>query len=180
MTTPDEVNAQHPVDYVHGQAELGPLLQGADHYDCKTIDSAVTMRQFLAGLVNYNPAWMRFLFRVRWAFVRVLGMKQEGIPGSLGLQAADVPFTPGEQVGFFVVTAAEEDRYWAANAAERHLSAYLVVVAQPLPGDRRRYHVATIVHYRHWTGPVYFNVIRPFHHIVVDAMMRYAAQPPGA
>ena len=30
----------------------------------------------------------------------------------------------------------------------------------------------TVVHYKHWTGPVYFNVIRPFHHLVVRQMAR--------
>jgi len=32
------------------------------------------------------------------------------------------------------------------------------------------------VHYRSWAGPVYFNTIRPFHHIVVGSMMKHASK----
>jgi hypothetical protein len=49
------------------------------------------------------------------------------------------------------------------------------VVVEPLTMGNR-FLVVTIVHYRHWTGPVYFNVIRPFHHIVVWQMMKAGAR----
>jgi hypothetical protein len=32
--------------------------------------------------------------------------------------------------------------------------------------------IKVVVHYKHWTGPVYFNLIRPFHHLVVSRMAR--------
>ena len=58
-----------------------------------------------------------------------------------------------------------------ASATDTHLTAYLGVVAEPIPPDNR-FHVITIVHYQRWTGPVYFNVIRPFHHLVVSKMVK--------
>jgi hypothetical protein len=36
--------------------------------------------------------------------------------------------------------------------------------------------VVTIVHYKHWTGRLYFNVIRPVHHFVVSGMARAGAR----
>ena len=36
-----------------------------------------------------------------------------------------------------------------------------------------RYYVVTAVNYKHWTGPVYFNLIRPFHHLVVSRMAKH-------
>ncbi len=36
-----------------------------------------------------------------------------------------------------------------------------------------RFYVITTVFYKHWTGPVYFNYIRPFHHLVVSQMAKY-------
>lgn len=35
----------------------------------------------------------------------------------------------------------------------------------------------TTVYYKHWTGPVYFNLIRPFHHLVVSRMAQYDVAP---
>jgi hypothetical protein len=50
-------------------------------------------------------------------------------------------------------------------------------VAREWLGDGvNRFHVATVVNYCHWTGPVYFSVVRPFHHLVVRQMMRAAAR----
>jgi hypothetical protein len=71
------------------------------------------------------------------------------------------------------VRTAKEDIYWVSEAPEdKHLKAYFGVVAEKLSGRRTRFHVFTSVKYLHWTGPVYFNLIRPFHHLVVSSMMR--------
>jgi hypothetical protein len=55
------------------------------------------------------------------------------------------------------------------------LKAYFGIVAEPLANVINRYYIVTIVHYLHWTGPVYFNLIRPFHHLVVARMARAGA-----
>ncbi len=153
---------------------LEPLLTKADHVDVKTIDSAADMRTFIAGMLSYSPFWLKFLYAVRWVFVRLLGMRQEGGPLARPLQPSDISLTPGDAATFFTVTTAELEKYWVAEAADTHLIAYIGVVVEPLT-QGNRYHVVTIVHYRHWTGPVYFNVIRPFHHIVVRQMMKAGA-----
>lgn len=149
--------------------ELQSLLTGADHIDVKIVTGMVSLREFLAGALSYNPRWLQFLYAVRWGFVRLLGMKQTGIPQDMRLRPADVAMIPGDRAAFFTVKAAAEDRYWIAGAAESHLTAYLGVVVESLDTENRFY-VITVVHYNKWTGPVYFNVIRPFHHIVVRKM----------
>jgi hypothetical protein len=153
---------------------LEPLLAKANHVDVKTIDSAADMRTFIAGMMSYTPFWLKFLYGVRWLFVRLLGMRQEGVPLAQPLHPSDISFTPGDAATFFTVTMAEPEKYWVAEAADTHLTAYIGVVAESFT-QGNRFHVVTIVHYRHWTGPVYFNVIRPFHHIVVRQMMKAGA-----
>ena len=158
---------------------LKPLLTNANHIDVKTIDSAADLRTFIAGMLSYMPAWLKFLYGVRGVFVRLLGMRQEGAGLLRPLRPTDISFSPGDTAMIFKVTMAEPDTYWVGEAADTHLIAYIGVVAEPL-AQGSRYHVATIVHYRHWTGPVYFNVIRPFHHLVVWQMMKAGAQAsPG-
>jgi hypothetical protein len=85
--------------------------------------------------------------------------------------------TPGSAAAFFTVRHAEEEHVWVVAVTDKHLEATLAVVVEPEPGGgpRRRFHVVTLVHYRNWAGPVYFNVIRPFHHLVVGGMARNAA-----
>ncbi|MBK7895932.1 MAG: DUF2867 domain-containing protein [Anaerolineaceae bacterium] len=155
---------------------LPSLLETANHVDIKTITSDVPLREFIAGMISYSPSWLKFLYGLRWFFVRLLGMKQESMPQELTMRPKNVSFEVGEPAAFFTVKMAKEDKFWFAGITESHLTAHLGVVVEP--GQPRRFHVVTIVHYHRWTGPVYFNVIRPFHHIVVRQMMKAGVQQP--
>ena len=158
-------------------AALTPLLAGADHIDVKTIEGDLSMREFIARMLSYQPGWITFLYQLRRVFVRLLGMKQQGIPRASALRAEDVSLTPGDSAYFFKVMAASPDHYWFAGATESHLTAKLGVVVEPLGTGRKRFYVVTVVHYHRWTGRVYFNVIRPLHHFVVGSMMKAAVKP---
>ncbi|MFF4415878.1 DUF2867 domain-containing protein [Streptosporangium sp. NPDC001559] len=150
-----------------GLPELRALAEGADHLDVKTVEGDLSLVEFLKGMLVWRPWWLRALYMVRGGFVRLLGMRQEGNPASGRVPVEEIPLVPGARASFFTVVEADPDRYVAAVVAESHLTAHLVVVAEP-----GRFHVATVVHYNRWTGPVYFTVIRPFHHLVVRAMAR--------
>ncbi len=152
--------------------QIASVLEGADHIDVKTVQGQVTLREFLAAMFNYQPGWVTILYGVRAVFVRFLGMKQKGIPRPPKLKSEDVGMIPGTKAAFFTVKMAQEDSYYVAEISESHLKAALGVVMEPLPNNLNRFHVITIVHYNRWTGPVYFNVIRPFHHLVVGGMAR--------
>ncbi len=154
---------------------LRPFAQGADHVDVKTVESETSLRGFLAGLLSYQPTWVTALYGVRAVFVRLLGMRQHGLPRPQHLRPEDIPMAPGAAASFFTVRHAEEEHVWVVSVVDTHLEATLAVVMEPTGGPRKRFHVVTLVHYRKWTGPVYFNVIRPFHHLVVGAMARNAA-----
>jgi len=39
--------------------------------------------------------------------------------------------------------------------------------------------VVTVVRYHAWNGPVYFNMIRPFHHLVVGRMAAAGVRRDG-
>jgi hypothetical protein len=151
--------------------ELQPYLPNADHIDIKTVEGNVTMREFLAGMFSYYPGWLKFLYGVRGGFVRLLGMKQEGIPEFHELRPEEVCMTPGKDMAFFTVKMASE-RVWVAGIVDTHLNADLGIVREAGENGRFRFHIITIVHYNKWTGVVYFNVIRPFHHLVVAQMAK--------
>lgn len=164
------------MDYIRRISAVAGLFENADHVDVKTVESNVNLREFTAGLIGYQPAWIDFLYRVRAVFVRFLGMKQDFMPTALKLRPEDLPMDPGDTVSIWTVSLASEDEYWAAHASDKHLAAHLVAAVESMPDGLNRFHVATIVHYRNWAGPVYFNVIRPFHHLVVRSMMNSAAR----
>lgn len=152
------------------------LATGADHIDVKSIATDLPMRHFLANMFSYMPKWMRFLYAVRWLFVRLLGLKQTGLPQAHRVKPEEISFEKGESPTFFQVVDAEEDQHWFAAATEKHLTAHLGLIAEPLADEQNRFHLVTLVHYHHWTGRLYFNVIRPFHHFVVNQMLKAAVQ----
>lgn len=151
--------------------QISDLLAGADYVDVKTKRSSVGLREFVAAMMAFEPGWVRFLFRLRKYLVRLIGLRQGGMPSAPRWTAAEVPMRAGQRASFFTVRKAVEGMVWAADVEERHLRAQLCVLAEP-----EQYRIVTIVHYRHWTGRLYFNLIRPFHHVVVSGMAHAGAR----
>ena len=160
--------------------ELNPMLTGADHVDVKITKANMTLREFVSGALGWQPGWMRMLFRARVVFARLLRLREPEMPTDPRLRPEEIPFSPGGKVWFFNVVGAAEDRYIVFEATDTHLTGYLAVVAEPLAHGRTRFHNITIVKYHRWTGPLYFNVIRPFHHLVVRSMVNAGARGQGA
>ncbi|MGD2186951.1 MAG: DUF2867 domain-containing protein [Desulfobacterales bacterium] len=154
--------------------QIAQLLKGADYIDVKTMEGQTSLRHFIASMLSYYPGWIVFLYRIRAVLVKLLGLYKHPAPEALPqLGPKDVSFVGGEAVTFFTVRLAEEKHYWVGETPEdKHLRAYFCVVVEPMEDNRKRFHVATIVYYKHWTGPLYFNLIRPFHHLVVRKMMQ--------
>lgn len=153
---------------------LRPFLAGADHTDVKRVDGSVPLDRFILGMFSYFPWWLRRLYRVRAGLVKLLGLQEQHTEAEVtDLIPRQVSFRPADQVLFFTVRKAKEACYWIAETPEdKHLKAYLAIFAEHTGNTSKRFHVFTIVHYKHWTGPVYFNLIRPFHHLVVSRMAR--------
>lgn len=159
------------MSYLKDVPHLQHLISNADHFDEKMIECDLTLREFIAGFIAYNPIWIRGLYQIRAGFVRLLGMRQPQI--ELPQMTPEmIPFAAGENVSFFVVSEETTPSVWVASADDEHLKAYIIIAREP---NSNRFYVGTVVFYHKWSGPVYFNVIRPFHHVVVRSMMQAGA-----
>jgi hypothetical protein len=159
--------------------ELAEFFRDADYIDVKHIEAETSLRAFIAGMLSYYPWWLVSLYRIREILVSVLGLVRHDKPESLPrFSAEDISFAPGDNASFFIVRKAEEDAFWLSETPpDKHLTAYFSVTADKQSSGLTRFEVVTAVRYLHWTGPVYFNLIRPFHHLVVSQMMRAGAAP---
>jgi hypothetical protein len=164
------------IDYVLKFDGLSSYFENADVVDVKVFEGRTTLRRLIASMLSHYPWWIVQLYRFRKLLVGLLGLVNHQAPASLpDLQPEDVSFTPGEHVTFFTVRCAEEESFWMSETPDdNHLKAYFGVVQEPVNDSVNRFYVITTVYYKHWTGPVYFNLIRPFHHLVVSRMARYA------
>jgi hypothetical protein len=150
--------------------ELDDLVPVVDEIDVKTARADVTLREFVAGALGHSPLWIKGLFAVRMAVAAVLRLDTTGIPDSRRLRPETVSFTPGEQNSFFTVLRGEEDHYLLLKVTDNHLVAYLAIIT-----DNERpatFKVVTLVEYLRPAGRFYYNLIRPFHHLVLLSMCR--------
>ncbi len=131
--------------FVEQVPAVASVLEGANHVDVKTVEGEASLREFLAGMSTFMPAWVRFLFRARVVLVWALRLDERAIPEPRRLRPEQVPMQPGEQAFIFTVRQAEENRYWLADVEDRNLSSSLGVVVEPLGGGRNRFHVVTVV-----------------------------------
>lgn len=151
--------------------EIDDLLPTVDIVDVKTIRGAVSLREFTAGALGHGPLWIKALFAVRMVVALVLRLDKTGIPDSRRLRPETVSFTPGDPASFFTVIRGEEDHYLLVKVADNHLDAYLAIItdnAQPTSSFK----VVTLVQYLRPAGRFYYNLIRPFHHLVLLSMAR--------
>ncbi|WP_147819562.1 DUF2867 domain-containing protein [Salidesulfovibrio onnuriiensis] len=147
-------------------------MAGADHVDSHDIEGDLPFKRQLVRAMNWAPAWVKFLYKVRKVVARVMGLEHDDAYGYQRFDEASFPMRPGEMAGPFEVVAAREDSFWMARAEDRHLAGYICMAVEELGQGRRKYHCTTIVCFRNWLGPVYFNLIRPFHHLIVRGMLR--------
>ncbi|MFG3438425.1 DUF2867 domain-containing protein [Nonomuraea sp. NPDC047897] len=151
---------------------LRSLIEAGDFTDTHIAHAGGTLRTFVAGSTGWSPGWLKFLYRVRSVFARLLRTAHPDVrPGSGGMGPDDVPFTPGRRIGFFTVVEGAEDRHLLLSASDSHLAAHLAIISD----GGGRFRLVTVVRYLHWTGRLYFAAIRPFHWLVVRGMARAGA-----
>lgn len=152
--------------------ELADLLPTADVIDVKTVTAgSVTLREFVAGALGSGSIASRALFAIRVPVARLLRLEMAGMPARTSLRPENVSFTPGDSLSFFTVDRGEEDHYLLLKVVDNHLVAYLAIIVDE-SGPEREFKVVTLVRYLRKAGRLYFELIRPFHHLVVRFMCR--------
>lgn len=156
------------------------LVRVAHHVDAKKVCSGHDLSTFVARFLSYQPFWVSALYRLRPVLLRALGAQAERIPEHGYIRPEDVRYETGQRVWFFSVRGGEADRSIVLRASNSLLIAHLVIERGPSSDERdaeAEFRVTTIVRYRNMAGRCYFNMVRPFHHMVVRSAMNAAAKP---
>jgi hypothetical protein len=151
--------------------ELRDLLPEADVVDVKTATGAVTLREFVAGALSNESRAGQALFALRVPVAKLLRLEMTGMPSRTRLRPEDISFTPGDHLSFFTVDRGEDEHYLLLKVTDNHLFAYLAIIVDD-SGPVRAFKVVTLVHYLRSAGRLYYNLIRPFHHVAIRFMCR--------
>ncbi len=114
------------------------------------------------------PAWVKGLLQLRNALVRPFGLKI----GPHQESARRGPLLPGARVGLFRVFDRRPDELLLGED-DRHLDFRVSVLLRD-EGEAQWAIVTTVVSFHNALGRAYFAVVRPFHQLIVPALIRRA------
>jgi hypothetical protein len=163
--TPMEVSEVPP------PRDVGVLLSGAQFADAFTIvthDTALTARQAAERMFDRSPRWVSALTSMRDLIVLPFGLTTTKTARHAG----------GDKIGIFPVLKETPQRL-VAGFDDNHLNFRVVIdVASDSAGQRVTATTLVLMHNR--LGRSYLAVIKPFHRLVVRAMLRQTIPRPAA
>ena len=115
------------------------------------------------------PPWLSLLFKLRNILVRPFGLQT----GEADAERLEKAIRNGEKHGLMSVVGKTEDET-VISLDDKHLKAYISVYI-----EAQDISLSTLVQYHNTLGVVYFNLIRPFHKIVVKSMLRQVMRERG-
>jgi hypothetical protein len=134
-----------------------------------------TLDEAIALVFTTVPGWVKRLMQLRNALVRPFGLKvgaPREAPGRGG------PLLPGARVGIFRVFDRRPNELLLGED-DRHLD-FRVSVLLRNDGEAQWATVTTVVSFHNSLGRAYFALVRPFHQMIVPALMRRALRVAAA
>ncbi|MDR1259708.1 MAG: DUF2867 domain-containing protein [Tannerellaceae bacterium] len=132
--------------------------------------SRLTPDNILIGFWTDFPGWVRALFRLRDCLAGPFGLKAAGSAESSVQKFGEV-IRSGGRMYFMSVPAKTADET-VLQLTDKHLTAELSVRNEKSDDGRLKISITTLVHYHNAFGRIYFFFVRPFHKIIVKALIR--------
>ena len=158
------------------------LAQGAlrrpdyvDSYSLPLPPSAPPVDVLVVQTLTDLPGWVTGMLRLRDRLVGVFGL-QTGEDRPLG--HSELPLRAGGHVAFFpVVDRRADDDHDEILLAEddKHLAFCVSGLCAGDAGGVRRFALTTVVEFHNAFGRLYFVPVRPFHRLMMRALMRRLA-----
>ncbi|WP_170270116.1 DUF2867 domain-containing protein [Heliorestis acidaminivorans] len=151
-------------------------LATVDYIDSYRIPWPEGLEQDVVALIHRlftsAPTWTTALTEVRNKVVRYFGIK---VPESHSqMTPYDFDFSPGNQGGFFRVYE-RNDNEIVVGDNDKHLN-FRISFMIDREESRAWAVVSTAVQFHNWLGRAYFLPVRPFHRLMVPAMLKSAGK----
>jgi Protein of unknown function (DUF2867) len=140
------------------------ILPGAQFSDAYALSISGTSLTALAATklaFGGAPGWINGLLRLRNALVSPFGLKAG--------EKTSKPFV--EKAGIFPVLSETPNRV-VLGLNDRHLDFRLLVDVEDIGGGTQTVTASTLVRTHNGFGRIYLAIVKPFHRIIVPAMLR--------
>ncbi|WP_299218526.1 DUF2867 domain-containing protein [uncultured Aquimarina sp.] len=132
-----------------------------------TIDIITITKAFFSA----SPGWIGKLFVLRNKIVSIFGLKT-GDKIKAGEEVLDnFKADIGEQVGIFKVFERTENEI-ILGEDDTHLNFRVSLLLDPKLDDKKDFSISTTVNFNNWFGKLYFLPVKPFHKLIVPAMLK--------
>lgn len=128
-------------------------MQDADLLKITTVTRRATLPSFVLHRYGHSPRLKSLLGRTTPAFPALLA--------------------PGGSVGTFTTIESDPDYFWLAESSSSFRTRYAAVVAEPGPEGQPLFHCATILHFHHWSMPLYHQFISPMQRLAGRVLHRH-------
>jgi Protein of unknown function (DUF2867) len=120
-----------------------------------------------------GPKWGDKLFNLRNKIVSVFGLKTAGNVVDRHQQLNNFKCEPGEQFGLFKVFHKTENEV-IIGEDDKHLNfrVSLFLDNSKTDNSKKDVTISTTVEFNNWFGRLYFLPVRPFHRVLVPAMLK--------
>jgi Protein of unknown function (DUF2867) len=149
------------IPFAHPEAIL-PGAQFGDAYqltvDGQHLDPAEAARRAVYGA----PSWINFLLRLRTVLVKPFGLKPGADPAREKAGA--------DNIGIFPILDQKPQRL-VLGMNDNHLDFRLLVDVKDLGDGRQSVTASTVVKTHNLLGRIYLGFVKPFHRIIVPAML---------
>ena len=118
-----------------------------------------------------GPKWVEKLFSLRNKIVSIFGLKTSGSPTDREKQLELFKCNPGDQLGLFKVFSKSENEV-VLGEDDKHLNFRISMFLCDSKKGSKNLTISTTVEYNNWFGKLYFFPVRPFHKLIVPAMLK--------
>lgn len=134
-----------------------------------TINSTKIGKSFFAS----GPQWVEKLFTFRNKIVGLFGLKTSGTAHERKKIFDNFACNRGDQLGLFKVFDKTNNEV-ILGEDDKHLNfrVSLFIEKQPENDKKMKLIISTTVRFNNWFGRLYFLPVRPFHKLIVPAMLR--------
>lgn len=137
-------------------------IDSVDYFDAFKMDlkdETLSAELIYKGMFSTVPEWVEYLMKIRNKVVSLFGLKS--VKGD-----SDLEFKVGNRAGMFHIYFISENEV-IAGEDDRHLNFRVSVLK-----EAKKVTVTTLVKYHNWFGKFYMTLIKPFHSLIVQIMMK--------
>jgi hypothetical protein len=135
----------------------------SDIFSVQTKKQNLDIEEVITAFFSTTPKWIDYLFELRHNIVALLGLKTN----SNTIIEFNYPLQAGEKIGFFEIFEVSETEI-ILGENDTHLDFRVLVRIE----KENQISVETLVEFKNFFGKTYFQIIKPFHKLIVASMLK--------